>query len=145
MQAAARRVGAYMATVELPALMGHSLQDLASWNETDEETAHAIKQVLNNKADISFMGNDMQLLAGATLAFTLDPKGYEDQTTRLMDALEDSYADDYYWGVSRLHFLVDYGRTKKVGDKIILPPFRERLLRSDLKRDAQRRPRDEEA
>jgi hypothetical protein len=108
MQAAARRVGAYMATVDLAALNGYSLQKLESWDEIDEETAQAVARALNKKNDVSNLGDDAQLLAGATLAFVANPKEYEYQTSALMEALEDSYARDYFWGLSRLHFLVDY-------------------------------------
>lgn len=108
MQSAARRVGAYLASVELGALNGDSLQGLETWDHIDEERAQAIARAMKEKKDISALGDDAQLLAGATLAFSSNPDEYEHQTAALKEALEDSYARDYYWGLSRLHFLVEY-------------------------------------
>lgn len=110
LQDAARRVGAYIATVDLNTFGGRWLQKLETWDEGDEDKAQDIAKTLmkNPNADVSGKGDDAHLLAGATLAFVVNPESYEPLASSLMDALERSYARDPFWGFSALHCLVDY-------------------------------------
>lgn len=113
MQIAARRVGAYIATAELNALGRRTLQEIETWDATDEDAAQhiakSLRQVDGEKAiDLDGMGDDAHLLAGATLAFMESPEKYKRITEALMDALENSYLKDPIWGVSQFHAVADY-------------------------------------
>jgi hypothetical protein len=111
MQASARRVGAYIATAQFQSLHGHSLQDLETWDDGDEdaarEIAHKIDEQVrtNSEPDIDNMGDDAQLLAGSYLAFHQFPDRYTVINKSLLKALETSFARDEVWGVSPLHFI----------------------------------------
>jgi len=128
MQQAARRVGAYIATVELNALQGNSLQKLVTWDETDEEHAEIVARTLTEKStkdpDISRNTNDAHLLAGATLAFAFNPEEYATQQRSLLGALEVSFPRDYYWGTSVIPRFWSYPDDvkKPVDDSIPLTP-----------------------
>ena len=63
---AARRVGRLIATRKLKALNNHSIQDIETWDDADEDTAQAIAdEILKNRSVVG-RGDDAQLLAGAT-------------------------------------------------------------------------------
>lgn len=113
MQVAARRVGAYIATAELNALGRRTLQEIETWDATDEDAAQHIARSLKQAGgetavDLDGMGDDAHLLAGATLAFMKSPEKYEPITEALMYALEKSYLKDPIWGVSQFHAIADY-------------------------------------
>src|SRR5262249_2505693 len=98
MQNAARRVGAYIATRQFPALAGHSVQDIETWDDADEAAASNIASKLQQQASIVGAGDDAQIIAGCALALLQDPTRY-DTTRALVDAaLDDSFARDPYWG-----------------------------------------------
>jgi hypothetical protein len=46
MQQAARNVGGYIATARLKALNGHSIQDIETWDDSDEAISQAIRAAL---------------------------------------------------------------------------------------------------
>jgi hypothetical protein len=95
---AARRVGKLIATKKLKALKNHSIQDIETWDDADEETAQAIAgQILKNQSIVG-RGDDAQLLAGATLALLKRPNRYDATRSLLNDALDDSYRRDPIWG-----------------------------------------------
>ncbi len=106
MQQAARAVGAYIATTRLQALDGKSIQDIETWDDTDEAVVQAIRAALREGTPIVALGDDAQLLAGANLAAFDDPARYAEITAALNDALDHSFSTDPLWGtpeVDRLY------------------------------------------
>jgi hypothetical protein len=97
MSNAARRVGAYIATARLAALKGHSVQDIETWDDDDETAAGNIAAVAAETSIVA-LGDDAQLLAGATMAFLANPQKYGPITTNLSQALDDSFARDPIFG-----------------------------------------------
>ena len=100
MQDAARSVGAYIATARLQALGGHSIQEIETWDDADELTARQIADTFARGDSVVDMGDDAQLLAGATLALVTQPDLYDQATRLLTAALDRSYATDPIWGAS---------------------------------------------
>ncbi|HEX7841584.1 MAG TPA: hypothetical protein VF469_29140 [Kofleriaceae bacterium] len=100
MQAAARKVGAYVATTRLAALGGRSIQDLETWDDEDDGAALAITAKLLDGEPVIGAGDDAQLLAGLTLALLQHPDDatYASATQLINLALDDSFARDPYWG-----------------------------------------------
>lgn len=98
MQVAARQVGAFIASAKLDALGAHSIQDIETWDDMDEATAQRIAVSLTAGNPISGMGDDAQLLAGATLAALGNAAQYEQINSALNDALDSSFANDPIWG-----------------------------------------------
>jgi hypothetical protein len=100
MQAVARKVGAYIATTKLRALSGRSVQDLETWDDSDDFTALSIGAKLLRDEPVIGAGDDAQLLAGLALALTQRPDDavYTSATRQINLALDDSFAKDPYWG-----------------------------------------------
>jgi hypothetical protein len=100
MQAAARKVGAYIATTRLAALGDRSIQDLETWDDADDSTALSIAARLLRDEPVTGSGDDAQLLAGLTLALMQRPDDatYVAATQLINLALDDSFAKDPYWG-----------------------------------------------
>jgi hypothetical protein len=100
MQAAARKVGAYVATARLAALGGRSVQDLETWDDADDSAALSIAAKLLRDESVLGAGDDAQLLAGLTLALIQHPDDatYTSATRLINLALDDSFARDPYWG-----------------------------------------------
>lgn len=79
MQASARIVGRYLATVRLDSLQGHSLQDLATWTDNDEHVAVQVATEmtdLNNLRQMRLDGkapSPLQLISGGVLAAVRHP------------------------------------------------------------------------
>jgi len=94
---AAKQVGKFIATHKLKALRTHSIQDIETWDDVDEEAATAISTAVDNGA-IDALGDDAQLLAGTTMALLNDPTSYATITSRLASALDDSLARDPFFG-----------------------------------------------
>jgi len=98
MQQTARQVGSFIARKKLQALSGHSIQELETWDDRDEQTARNISIALLNNASVADQGDDAQLLAGATLAAFQSPGSYDQISKLLADALDVSLADDPFFG-----------------------------------------------
>ena len=98
MQDAARRVGSFIVSTRLRTLGGHSIQDLETWDDADEAVATRIAKTFALDASAVGIGDDAQLLAGATRAILDDPAKYDQVTKRLNDALDHSFAVDPLWG-----------------------------------------------
>jgi nucleoside phosphorylase len=102
MQAAARKVGAWIATVKLPALAGRSIQDIETWDDSDDGVAATIGSRLLQGAPVVSAGDDAQLLAGLCLALMQRPdeQTYATATKLIDDALDDSFHKDPCWGTA---------------------------------------------
>jgi hypothetical protein len=98
MQQAARNIGGFIATARLNALGGHSIQDIETWDDSDESRAQAVKAALLAHSDIGNLGDDAQLLAGATLALLDEPDLYDSVTNSLNAGLDLSFQRDPIWG-----------------------------------------------
>jgi hypothetical protein len=94
MAQAAQAVGDYIVTAKLNALGGHSIQDIETWDDVDEAAAQTIFAAAKAEKSLIGLGDDAQLLAGATMAFYDNPAGYDAITGVLDDALDDSFARD---------------------------------------------------
>jgi hypothetical protein len=112
---AARAVGAYIACTQLRALEGHSIQDIETWDDGDEDAAIAITAALAAGQPIVALGDDAQLLAGATVAFHNKPADYAAITKALDAALDDSFARDPVFGKPSPHFMLPPRRTRATG------------------------------
>jgi hypothetical protein len=100
MVSAAKSVGKMIATAKLSALDGHSIQDIETWDDADEQAATNIG---TTKGSIVALGDDAQLLAGATVAFLENPDDYAGITNRLNAALDDSFERDPIFGSAPIH------------------------------------------
>lgn len=98
MQAAARKVGAMIATTPLAALAGHSIQDIETWDDGDENAAVKIAGRLHSGFSVVSGGDDAQLMAGLTLAVLQEPAKYASFTKSINDALDESFSSDPIWG-----------------------------------------------
>ena len=107
----ARRVGAFIASTRLGALGNHTIQDVETWDLSDELNALNIRDKLQRNGTISRAGDDGHLLAGAMLAALEQPnkqhasasKWFDSINERLGDALDASFQDDALVGVAELH------------------------------------------
>jgi nucleoside phosphorylase len=99
LRASARAVGAYIATAKFDALAGHSVQDIETWDDADENTAASIATLLRAGKTIVNAGDDAQTIAGLTLAVLDQPQRYAEFSTLANDALDASFLADPYWGV----------------------------------------------
>lgn len=101
MQESARMVGRYLAATAAPqALGGANIQAYESWSKDDEETAERIKEAFMKAESVDSMGDDAQLLAGATLAVFEQPDHlrYREISDQLGYALVKSFYRDPFWG-----------------------------------------------
>ena len=99
MQNAARRVGSFIATATLSSLGRHSIQDLETWDDADEETALRIADAIGRGASITNSGDDAQMLAGMTLALFSNASLYQSATQLINDALTSSFSHDPIFGL----------------------------------------------
>lgn len=97
MKAAARTVGAFIATARFDALGGKSIQDIETWDNPDELAAQAVRAALTVGTSADEAGDDAQLLAGATLAVLDNPANYTKISAGLARALTASFARDPIW------------------------------------------------
>lgn len=103
MQMAARHVGTYIAKTRLSALGGHPIQDIETWDDCDEERSREVTRALlkDNPDPIGNLGDDAQLLAGATMALLYEPDLYDKVTEELNKGLDLSFQRDPIWGTPR--------------------------------------------
>jgi hypothetical protein len=112
----ARRVGAYIAATRLAALGNHTIQEIETWDDSDERVSLSIRDVLvsapdfdgpadDDKVSIDSLGDDAQLLAGATLASfeRTSAESFESINRRLAHALDRSYQYDPIMGFAEMH------------------------------------------
>jgi hypothetical protein len=112
MQDAARTVGSLIATVKLKALNDHSIQDIETWDDPDEQVALGIKQALLNGHPVAGMGDDAQVLAGATLALFQDTSKYQPVTDLVNAAQDASFENDPIFGIHRADHFIQKGRMR---------------------------------
>lgn len=101
MQLAAKQVGSFIASATLNSLDHHNIQELETWDGADEGTAQRIAATLLKDGDIADMGDDAQILAGATIASLKSPNLYKTITNRVNEALDLSFKQDPLWGKPR--------------------------------------------
>lgn len=97
-QDAARQVGSLLADARVRALGGHGIQDIETWDDVDETNAQSIRQEMLANRSVARLGNDAQLLSGATLALIDNPDLYDAVTVRVDEALDESFRTDEIWG-----------------------------------------------
>jgi hypothetical protein len=97
MQKAARKLGGYIANARLKAFDGTAVQEIETWDDSDETVAVHIAELFLAGAPAAAFGDDAQLLAGANLALFHNPGQYDTITRGLEAALDVSYAKDPYW------------------------------------------------
>ena len=120
LQAAGSKVGAMIATSAFAALAGHSVQDIETWDNGDENAAHSISGLLQSGTSIVSAGDDAQIIAGLTLAVLDRPARYAACSDLASAALDDSFASDPYWG-------------SQPRDRMVLPLTKRRVSReSDI-------------
>jgi len=137
MQDAARRVGAFIATTQLPALGAHVIQDLETWDDADEETARRIAELLGEGKSVIAMGDDAQLLAGATLACLRDPSKYGEYTQALEEALDESFERDPIWGMPQADRAFYHSKTAITAPDFYVDPMQQELIEYDSRSAAQ--------
>jgi len=128
MQADARKVGAMIATAQLIALGGHSIQDIETWDDADENAAVKIAGRMQANFPVVSGGDDAQLLAGLTLAALQQPTKYGAFTKMTNDALDNSFANDPIWGpVPRDLMVITPARTLK-NPEVHVDPYAEKII-----------------
>lgn len=128
MQSAARKVGAMIATTPLAALGDHSIQDIETWDDGDENTAVRIAGRLQANFPVVSAGDDAQLLAGLTLAAQRQPGKYASFTKLIVDALDNSFANDPVWGpIPRDMMVIKPTRTAK-NPEVKVDPYAEKII-----------------
>lgn len=128
MQAGARKVGAMIATTKLAALAEHSVQDIETWDDSDENTALQVAGRLSSGFSVVSAGDDAQLMAGLTLAALQQPALYAAYSKSINDALDDSFAKDPLWGpVPRDLMVVKPSRTL-ANPEVQVDPYIEQII-----------------
>jgi hypothetical protein len=94
----ARNVGGFIATAKLDALNGRSIQQIETWDDPDEARATSVKEALLEGRPIGDLGDDADLLAGATMALLERPALYDRVTAALNNGLNLSFERDPIWG-----------------------------------------------
>jgi hypothetical protein len=101
MQEGAVSVGALIANTKANALGGHNIQELETWDDLDEQAAQRIAAALAAGTPVDDLGDDAQVLAGATVALTAKPGSYDKVNELMKQALTTSFKRDPIWGVPR--------------------------------------------
>jgi hypothetical protein len=111
--AAARRVGAFIATAPLQAFGGHTVQEIETWDADDERVTLIIADTFvrapGNAQAVKNLGDDAQLLAGATLALLQEPALYDQINLALAGALDESHRRDSIMGYAFTHPMFELG------------------------------------
>jgi len=103
MQAAAQQAGAFIVNAKFAALGNHSIQDIETWDDSDEDKVQSMLTTMNAGGAVGGMGDDAQVLATATLALLQAPNKYDAVTKQINDALDVSFASDPVFGSLRPH------------------------------------------
>ena len=119
LQDSARRVGSFITTATLTSLDKHNIQELETWDNADEDAAQRISTAIKTNKAIANMGDDAQLLAGATLALLDSPNLYQAATKLLSDALDLSFSQDPFFG--QPHSDPAYLRTNLSSSDVVRP------------------------
>lgn len=97
MQESARVVGRYISSAQLTTLGTHLIQDIETWDDSDEAQAEAVRRALAAGQPVAALGDDAQLLAGATARLLDAPGDYASVTAALTEGLDQSFASDPIW------------------------------------------------
>jgi len=113
MQVAARQVGGMIATTPLGALSGHSVQDIETWDDGDENAVSAMAaRLAGGTSGVDGLGDDAQIVSALTLACLQQPAAYARASVTAATALDSSYASDPIWSTAqRDRLLVKFART----------------------------------
>jgi len=106
LQESARQVGRYLATAKFAALDNHSIQEIETWDNADETRAQAVNAALAAGQPIGHLGDDAQLLAGATLRLLEAPGDYAAVTAALEAGLDQSFATDPIWSIPQAEHIL---------------------------------------
>jgi hypothetical protein len=137
MQEAARKVGAMIATAKFQALDGHSIQDIETWDDSDENAAVKIAGRLQTGFPVVSAGDDAQLMAALTLALMQHPEKYADYSKMINAALDDSFAKDPVWGpIPHDMMIIKPSRTLKNPEVTVDPLAAEIIDYNPLEEDA---------
>jgi nucleoside phosphorylase len=128
MQEAARQVGAMIATTPFDALAGHSVQDIETWDDADENSAVTIAGRLHTGSSIIGAGDDAQIVAGLTLAALQAPDRYAAASKLANDALDDSFASDPYWGIDARDLMVAKPTRTLSNREVQVDPYVEKII-----------------
>jgi hypothetical protein len=91
----AELVGRTIVTKKMDALDGYSIQDIETWNDTDEAVATKVRDEALLGHRLTGLGADpAQLIAGATMALSTDHRWFDTLNTRLSEALDECYRTD---------------------------------------------------
>src|SRR5262249_53765301 len=97
---------AFIANAKLRSLGGHSIQEIETWDDSDEAAAQAIIDGLRQTRPIAGMGDDAQVLAGATLVLLQSPTAYRTVSDQVNVALDASFKNDHTFGFDRRHHII---------------------------------------
>ncbi len=128
MRDAARQVGAMIATTRLDALAGHSVQDIETWDDSDENSAVTIAGRLHAGCSIVGAGDDAQIVAGLTLAAIQHPDRYAAASKLANDALDDSFASDPYWGTAPRDLMITTPSRSFANPEVKVDPYAEEVI-----------------
>lgn len=117
MQDIAEEVGELIVTAELDCLKGHSIQDLITWADLDENIAVCLaNKVAIPNADMTTthpFKTSAHILSAATLAVLKDPAKYQTITENVNSLLDMRFAKDKIWSLKTLrHRMYIAGRRK---------------------------------
>jgi len=128
MQDGARKVGAMIATIKLLALSGHSIQDIETWDDNDENSVVKIAGRLSGGFSVVSAGDDAQLMAGLTLATLQQPGRYAAYSKAINDALDDSFANDPLWGPVPHDLMVVKPTRTLANPEVQVDPYVEQII-----------------
>ena len=128
MQEAARKVGAMIATIRLDALAGHSIQDIETWDDADENAATTIAGRLQTGSSIVGAGDDAQIVAGLTLAAIQQPVRYVAASKLANDALDDSFSSDPFWSLTGKDLMLARPARTHRNPEVTVDPYAEKII-----------------
>jgi hypothetical protein len=92
----AEKIGAAIVTMKWKSLNNHSIQEIETWSECDEEVARQVAHIAARRGQplTGLDADDAQLIAGTTMALSRDATLFDDLNDRLGEALQVSYQND---------------------------------------------------